>query len=295
MSSTNQVRRVACIGVGRMGGGIARNLAVDGRFEVRVSDPSQDAVAACVAVGASAVADRAELLAGVELVITSLPMPETVVSVVNQGLSLAAPGTVWMDVSTIDPTTAARLERMCEEAGQVFVACPLGKGPAQAEAGTLPLFVGGRREAVERLAAVFECIGEQVHDLGGVEAATSFKVVSNLIGMTNLAVLAEGYEICRACGVSDEAFTQALADTGGWSYQAQLRLPWMQTDDFANRFGVDLALKDLRLAVDVAARRGVPAPVGAAGMMQLAAAHAQGLGGADVDAVDQVVRPRRVR
>jgi 3-hydroxyisobutyrate dehydrogenase len=64
----------------------------------------------------------------------------------------------------------------------------------------------------------------------------------------------------------------------------------MLGSDFANRFGVDLALKDVRLAVDSAARCGVPAPVGAAGLMQLASAHARGWGDEDVDALLKVVR-----
>ena len=72
-----------------------------------------------------------------------------------------------------------------------------------------------------------------------------------------------------------------------------MRLPWIQAGDFANRFGVDLALKDLRLAVDMAARRGIPAPVGAAGLMQLVQAHAQGLGRKDANAVYKTVRARR--
>ena len=109
--------------------------------------------------------------------------------------------------------------------------------------------------------------------------------------MTNLAVLAEGYELCRSCGVDDEAFAASLRDTGGWSYQAEVRLPWMTAGDFENRFGIDLALKDLRLAVDMAARRGIPAPVGAAGLMQLASAHALGHGGEDASAVYRAVAP----
>lgn len=289
------ITTIACIGVGRMGGGIARNLARDGRFEVRVSDPSAEAVAACVEAGATAAASTAALLEHVDLVITSLPLPETVLAVHGAGRGLSPRGAIWMDVSTIDPVTARELADGARADGHRFVACPLGKGPAQAEAGELPLFVGGDPAAIEELADVFACIGEQVHVLGDVEAATSFKIVSNLIGMTNLAVLAEGYEICRSCGVDDETFTKSLRDTGGWSYQAQVRLPWIQDGDFANRFGVDLALKDLRLAVDMAARRGIPAPVGAAVLMQLVQAHAQGLGRKDANAVYRTVRVRDER
>lgn len=283
------IKTIACIGVGRMGGGIAKNLSRDERFDVRVSDPSEAAVAACVEAGATAAGSLGELLDSADLVITSLPQPETVVAVHEENRASSPEGTIWMDVSTIDPTTARRLADGAAADGHRFVACPLGKGPAQAEAGALPLFVGGDDGAVAELADVFECIGDEVHHLGGVEGATAFKIVSNLIGMTNLAVLAEGYEICRACGVGNEAFSESLRDTGAWSYQAELRLPWMQAGDFENRFGVDLALKDLRLAVDVAARRGIPTPVGAAGLMQLAQAHARGMGGLDADAVYRTV------
>ncbi len=285
------IRTIACIGVGRMGGGIARNLARSGRFEVRVGNRSRGALAACVEAGAVAPTGMEDLLAGADLVITCLPLPETVLDVHEAKRGLSPAGAIWMDTSTVDPATARRLADGAAAQGRRFVACPLGKGPAQAEAGTLPLFVGGDEEAVAALGEVFDCIGESVHHLGTVEAAASFKIVSNLIGMTNLAVLAEGYELCRSCGVDDEAFAASLRDTGGWSYQAEVRLPWMTAGDFENRFGIDLALKNLRLAVDMAARRGIPATVGAAGLMQLASVHALGHGGEDASAVYRAVAP----
>jgi len=155
-----------------------------------------------------------------------------------------------MDVSTIDPDTGRKLEDLLTAAGRRFVACPLGKGPAQAEAGTLTLFVGCDKDLLDELAPAFACIGDGIHYLGTVEAATTFKIVSNMVGMANLAVLAEGYALARRCDVGDDAFVDALRDTGAWSYQADLRLPLMINGDFGTRFAVDLALKDVRLAVD---------------------------------------------
>jgi len=285
------IKTIAVIGAGRMGGGIAKNLARDGSFSVSVFDASPVAVQACVAAGAREAKSVADAVADADLVITSLPTPEIVTAVCHEAVTAGPKDAIWMDVSTIDPGTAAQLEGFIEAAGRHFVACPLGKGPAQAEAGTLPLFVGGRQELLEALGPVFDCVGDGVHYLGSVEAATSFKIVSNMIGMTNLAVLAEGTALCRACGVPDDAFADALQDTGGWSYQAQLRLPWMVAGDFDNRFGVDLAIKDVRLAVDVASRRGVPVPLGGAALMQLVSAHSRQWGGQDVDAIYKLVDP----
>ena len=220
---------------------------------------------------------------------TNLPLAQTFGCVVHIGASCPAPGLVQhaMGRELIIGEALGGLSPRVES-----VACLLGKGPAQAESGDVPLFVGGPDEALDALGDVFGVIGAGVHRMGGVEAAAAFKLVSNLIGMTNLAVLAEGYLLCRRAGVDDATFTAALADTGGWSYQADLRLPWMMAGDFASRFPMELGLKDVRLAVDMAGQWAVPAPVGAATMTQLAAAVAQGYGGEDVDAVVKVVDPR---
>ena len=263
------IHSIAVIGAGMMGGGIARNLAADGSFSVTVFDFDPNRVQRCVEAGAQAAGSVSEAVAGADLVITSLPLPETVYSVVQDNLKASAPEAIWMDVSTIDPGTGRKLEDLLTVADRRFVACPLGKGPAQAEAGTLPLFVGCDKDLL----------------------ATTFKIVSNMVGMANLAVLAEGYALCRRCDVGDDDFVDALRDTGAWSYQADIRLPLMINGDFATRFAVDLALKDVRLAIDVAARRGLPVPLGAAGLSQLAAAHSHGWGSEDVDAILNVIEP----
>lgn len=284
--------RIAVIGVGRMGGGIARNLARDGAFEVTVFDPSEQAVRRCVEAGARAADSANCAVQDADVVITSLPMPDHVLATFGDLADDLTPRAICLDVSTIDPTTAAKVRDLLDASGHQFVACPLGKGPAQADAGELPLFIGGPDAAIDALTPVFDCIGDQQYRLGGVEAATTFKLVSNLIGMTNLAVLAEGYLLCRRAGVAADAFAAALADTGGWSYQAQLRLPWMVAGDFDSRFPAALGLKDVRLAVDIAGQWGIPTPVGAAGMAQLASTVAHGYAGLDVNAVLKVLDPR---
>ena len=285
------IHTIAVIGLGKMGGGLARNLARHPDFDVRVFDLSADAVARCVDAGATSSESMVAAATDADLVITSLPMPADVRDAYTTLTPHLAERSIVMDTSTIDPTTARAVADAVGE--DRFVSCLLGKGPVQAESGELPLFVGGPTAALDLLGPVFERIGDTVHRLGTIEAATAFKLVSNLIGMTNLAVLAEGYALCRRAGVSSEAFAESLADTGAWSYQAEVRLPWMIADDFAPRFPVSLGLKDLHLTLEMAARWGMAAPVGAAGMSQLASAAAHGLGASDVVAVLEVVDPLR--
>lgn len=279
---------IGFIGAGKMGGGMARQLSAGGHA-VTVFDPSPEAVAACVAAGASAAAGAGEAVTGADAVFTSLPLPEHVLATYQAIVADLRPDTVCIDVSTIDPATARAVADLLP--GR-FVACPVGKTPAQAESGELPLFVGGDPAAIDAVRPLLSCIGANLYELGTVEAATTFKLVSNLIGMTNVAVLAEGLALAQNVGIPAETFTAALHDTGAWSFQCELRLPWMLADDHAARFSVDLAAKDLRLALDAAARAGVPTPVGAQGLVQLVSAAAHGYGSEDVTAVAKLARPR---
>lgn len=283
--------RIAVIGLGRMGGGLARTLARDPHFDVVAFDLNPAAIERCVGAGATAATSAVEAVSDVELVVTNLPLPAHVRDVYRGIRPHLRADALAMDTSTIDPRTAGEIAELVGR--DRFVACLLGKGPAQAEAGDLPLFVGGPSATIDALTRVFDCIGAAVHRLGTVEAATAFKLVSNLIGMTNLAVLAEGYALCRRAGVDDDAFAGALADTGGWSYQADVRLPWMISGDYAPRFAVALGLKDLALTLGMAAQWGLAAPVGAAAMSQLASAAAHGHADDDVNAILKVVDPQR--
>lgn len=281
--------KITCIGVGNMGGAVARRLA--GAFDVTVYDPSQDAVARCTTAGARAAADVPGAVDGADVVLTSLPTPELVTSTVDTLAGVLAAGRTIVDISTIDPTTARGLADRCASAGLEFVACALGKMPAFAERGEIPLFVGGDADVVAGLTPLFERMGETTYNFGTVEAATTFKLVSNFIGMTNVAILAEGYALARRAGIDPEVFTAALKDTGAASFQESVRLPWIIEQDFAARFGVDLALKDVRLAVDAANRWGIPVPVGAASLSQLASASEHGYGHEDVVALAKLCEP----
>jgi 3-hydroxyisobutyrate dehydrogenase len=281
---------IGFIGAGNMGGAVARRLA-SGGWPVRVYDPDPAAVDRCVAVGAVAAADLQESARDAGVVITSLPTPEILETTVGLILGTLKDGATILDISTVDPGTATRVAERVGAAGAHFVSCTLGKGPAQAEQGDIPLFIGGESAVVARLQPLLHRMGSSVHDMGSVEAAATFKIVSNLIGMTNLAVLVEGYALARRAGIPDEIFDQALKETGGTSYQQEVRLPWIMKRDWSPRFGVDLALKDLRLAVDSAWRWKIPVPVGSAALAQLAAASIHGMGSEDVVALAKVVDP----
>ncbi len=281
------------VGVGRMGGGLARNLIRAGK-EVWVYDLSPEAVQKTVAAGTTGrTAKQIKDLAGADVIFTSLPLPGDVEGVMlgRDGLlALMKPGSTYIDVSTIDPRTARKLSDGAEARKIHFLECPLGKTPGHAEKAEEPIFAGGKKEVFEKMKGVLEIVGKPVVYMGEVEASSAFKLISNLIGMTNLAVLSEGMRIAHQAGIDAKMFLELLADTGGKSFQAEVRGPWIANGDFANRFGLDLALKDVRLGCEMAEAWGNGAKTMKAALEYFRTASAQGLGKDDCNAIYKVIK-----
>lgn len=293
MTVSSEIRTISFIGLGTMGGAVVRRL-VTGPWTVLASDISAPAVARAVAAGAVDAGGAEAAVRGGQVVFSCLPTPELVEEFWTRQQDNLAEGAIAVDLSTIDPATSRRIADRIEAAGKArFVACTLGKTPGLAEKGEIPVFVGGAAEAVQTLGPVLAHMANAVFDMGSVEGATMFKLISNLVGMTNLAVLAEGLLLARAAGIDPEVFSAALKTTGGWSTQADIRLGWMMNQDFTPRFAVDLAAKDVRLSVEAAARWGVPTPVSAAGLSVFSLARAAGLGASDAAAIVTPLTPRK--
>jgi len=276
-----------------MGGGLARNLIRAGK-EVLVYDLSPEAVQKTVSAGAAGKAvKQVQDMAGADVVFTSLPLPGDVEGVMlgKVGLlNLMKPGSTYIDVSTIDPRTARKLSDAAEARKIHFLECPLGKTPAHAEKAEEPVFVGGKKEVYEKMKDVLKIIGAPVVYLGEVEASSAFKLISNLIGMTNLAVLAEGIRIGEKAGIEKKTLIELLADTGGKSFQLEVRGPWIVNGDFSNRFGLDLALKDVRLGCEMAEAWGNDARTMKVALEYFRAGSAKGFGKEDCNAIYKVIK-----
>ena len=281
------------IGVGRMGGGLARNLIRAGK-EVFVYDLDPQAVQKTISAGTTGRAAKdVKDFAVADVVFTSLPLPSDVEGVMlgEKGLlNLMKEGSTYIDVSTIDPQTARTLSNAAEARKVHFLECPLGKTPAHAEKAEVPIFVGGEKGVYEKLKGILEMIGSPVIYLGGVEASAAFKLISNLIGMTNLAVLAEGLRIGEKAGIETKILLELLNDTGARSFQLEVRGPWIASGDFANRFGLDLALKDVRLGCKMAEAWGKDAKTMKVALDYFREASGKGFGKEDCCAIYKVMK-----
>lgn len=281
------------IGVGRMGGGLARNLIRAGK-EVLVYDLNSEAMQITIEAGTTGkVAKNIKDLAVSEVVFTSLPLPRDIEEVMlgKEGLlNLMKEGSTYIDVSTIDPKTARKLSDAAEAHTIHFLECPLGKTPAHAEKAEEPIFVGGKKEVYDSMKEILKIVGSPVIYLGEVEASSAFKLISNMIGMTNLTALAEGIRIGEKAGIETKMLLELLNDTGGKSFQAEVRGPWIANGDFTNRFGLDLALKDVRLGCAMAEGWGNDAKAIKVALDYFREASAQGFGKDDCCAIYKVIK-----
>jgi 3-hydroxyisobutyrate dehydrogenase-like beta-hydroxyacid dehydrogenase len=281
------------IGVGAMGGGLARNLIRAGK-QVYINDLKPEAVQRALAAGSSGKGvDNLSELADADVVFTSLPLPQDLEEVMlGEGGLLASmkSGATYIDVSTIDPQMARKLSDAADARGVHFLECPLGKTPAHAAKAEEPIFAGGKQEVFESMKPILEIIGSPVYYLGNVEAACAVKLISNLIGMTNLVVLAEGIRIGEKAGIDSKFLLELLGDTGAKSMQLDLRGPWIADGDFASRFGLDLTVKDLRLGCEMAETWGNDAKTMQVALDYYKKASSEGLGQEDCNAVYKIIK-----
>lgn len=279
------------IGVGAMGGPLARNLIRAGKT-VHVYNRSAEGRDKTLAAGKSGVPAMSMAdMAPCKVVFTCLALPEhlTEKALGTDGLyAHMQPGSVHVELSTIDSHTAFVLAEAADRQGIAYIQCTLGKTPAHAERGEAPLFVGGDQQAIADLAEVWPILGV-FNNVGTVEAACAVKLVSNLVGMANLAVLSEGLRIGEVAGVEKNLLMQLLGETGAQSFQLDARGKSMAQGEYdPPRFALELALKDLRLGCGMAHGMNVDVPLLDLVFARFGRGAAAGLGKKDCAAVHEV-------
>lgn len=280
-------------GVGLMGAPLARRLAEAGYAVLACSREMSKAMSAVGQKGTATT--RREDLAECDILFTCLALPEHVRCAVAGPAGLygrMASGSMHVECSTIDPALAESLEKEAAARGIAYVQATLGKTPQVAARGEAPMFVGGKTADKARIWPVLEAMGLPV-DVGSIRASCAVKLVSNLVGMTNLAVLAEGMRLGREAGLPQDLLLRILMDSGARSFQLENRGPMMAQGDFTPRFLLRLAHKDMRLGCEMARQQQVFCPIMEEARAAYAAAEAQGLGEKDCAAVSELALTAR--
>ena len=254
--------RIGFIGLGNMGGPMARNLIKAGHALV-VHDLDEAKAAPHREAGADWAASPEEVARAASVVLTSLPGPDEVEAVAlgPQGLVEGlGPGSVYADTSTGSPSRIRKVAERVEAAGARMLDAPVSGGTVGAEAGTLAVMVGGDEEAFEELRPVFEAIGEGIIHAGPIGAGTVAKLAHNSISLTTRIVAQEGMALAVKAGVKPDVMLQALRDAAFGKQTLLRQIPQVVfARDFQTpRFTLNLARKDLRLGQELAEEVGAP-------------------------------------
>jgi 3-hydroxyisobutyrate dehydrogenase len=261
--------RVAFIGLGNMGGGMAANLAGKGH-DVRAFDLSPDALDRAKQAGCLPVASAAEAVDGAEAIITMLPAGKHVAQVYAEAVfGNAPPAAILIDCSTIDVTTARHVAADAQAKGLDAVDAPVSGGIAAANAGTLTFMVGGSAEAFSRAQPFLEDMGKAVIHAGASGAGQAVKMCNNLILGATMIATCEGFALAEKLGLDAQTFYDiaSKATAQSWSMTSYCPVPGVGPESPADRdyqggFAAALMLKDLRLAMDAAAEAGATVPMG---------------------------------
>ena len=283
--------RVAFIGLGNMGGGMAANLAKAGH-DVRAFDLSEEALTRAEAAGCLRAADAAAAVDGAEAVVTMLPAGSHVEATYAAILPALAPGVVLIDCSTIDVATAKRVAAQATEAGYPAVDAPVSGGIAAANAGTLTFMVGGSEDSFARAELYLSVMGKAVIHAGASGAGQAAKICNNMILGATMVATCEAFVLAEKLGLDAQAFYDIASVSSGqsWSMTSYCPVPGVGPETPADRgyqggFAAALMLKDLRLSQQAAADVGATTPMGARAAELFEAMAADGQGGRDFSAI----------
>jgi 3-hydroxyisobutyrate dehydrogenase len=289
--------RVAFIGLGNMGGGMAANLAKAGH-EVAAFDLSEDALARAEARGATRAPSAAEAVKNAEAVVTMLPAGKHVRSVYAESVIGQAPtGAILMDCSTIDVDSARAVIADASAAGYAMVDAPVSGGIAAAEAGTLTFMAGGTDAAFERARPFLEQMGKAVIHAGEAGAGQAAKICNNMLLGATMVATCEAFALAKRLGLDLQTFYDISSKASGqsWSMTSYCPVPGVGPEtpadrDYEGGFAAALMLKDLRLAMEAARSVDAYTPMGGeAEELYARFAEALGGGGKDFSAIIRMI------
>ena len=283
--------KIGFIGVGNMGGPMCRNIIRKSNHEVVVYDLGNEAVKRCTDLGATAATSIAELASSVEVIMTSLPMPKDVEAVALGPGGIgenAKPGTVYFDLSTNSPTVVRRIAEELRGKGITMLDAPVSGGTNGAEAGTIAIMVGGDAHAYETHLPLLRSFTASPIHMGDVGTGTIAKLINNMVAFCNMAAAAEGLMLGAMAGMDPEKLNKVISTSSGNSHIFGKLGERALSRNFEAAFALDLAYKDLHLALELADQLGVPVPAAAQTHNLMRMARGMGLGKNDSSSVLRV-------
>lgn len=281
-------QRIAFIGLGNMGLGMACRLAESG-YDLAVYNRTRSKGEDAEKLGARLADSPADAAREADVVMLSLADQHVVDAMLfgeDGALGTLPAGSLVVDMSTVPPSYARELaERASAQGYRALDACVFG-APMHARQGELRVMVGGPEEDVAAIGDILDTIGKEVTHLGGNGMGATMKLVLNMLMGVQMPALAEAVVFGEKAGIPRDKILQLIAGTGYSSPVMTFRCPMIGKRDFEKAmFKLGLMRKDMMLVLEQSQELSVPMPVTESAYAMLTAAKAQGLGDLDVAAI----------
>lgn len=260
--------KIAFIGLGNMGGGMAANLVKAGHT-VRAFDLSAEATDRAKGNGCEVFGTVRETVDGVDAVVSMLPNGKIVDSVYGADVIGVAPaGALLLDCSTIDVATARKVGDAATGAGYEMVDAPVSGGIAAANGGTLTFMVGGTDAAFAKAQPILSAMGKTVIHAGALGAGQGAKICNNMLLGASMIATCETFKLAEKLGLDLQTFFDISSKASGqnWSMTSYCPVPGVgpttpADNGYQGGFASALMLKDLRLAMEAAHSVGASVPM----------------------------------
>ncbi|MFD9697506.1 3-hydroxyisobutyrate dehydrogenase [Lentzea sp. NPDC059081] len=290
--------RAAFIGLGTMGRPMASRLLAAG-WDLSVFDADPAAMRPLVEAGARGAASPADAVADASFIVTMLPNSQHVLDATtgqDGALTAAAPGSVLIDMSTINPMTSRNVATFAGTRGVAALDAPVSGSSAGAADGSLTIMVGGDADVLDRSRHLLSVLGARIVHCGRSGMGSAVKLANQVMAATSMVAVAESFRLAQALGVDPRLLYDVSTSSSGdsWSLRTRPPVPGVLDSSPANHgfrpgFKADLMRKDLDLALSAAASAGLDLPLAAAVHDLYADLGKAGFGDRDFSAVIEVL------
>jgi L-threonate 2-dehydrogenase len=273
--------KIAVIGLGAIGYGVAANLARKG-WAVVGADANPAVAERFAKEFGGPISSSVEAASGADvviLVVVSAAQCEAILFGDPGALALTAPDALIISCVTMDPARARSLGERIEATGRAFVDAPTSGGTARAAEGVMTLLASGRDDAMKRAESIFDAIASKVYHLGAeAGAGSAFKMINQLLAGVHIAVACEAIAFAKKLGLDLSKVYEVITASAGNSWMFENRVPHILENDYAPKSAVAIFTKDLGIVSDMARAASFPTPVAASALQMFLMTAASGMG-----------------
>ncbi len=251
---------IGFIGLGNVGGKLAGSL-LRNKFNLTVRDLDKNLTKQFESMGAKIAKSAKELAEEVDLIITCLPSPEICAEVMegeNGILEGISENKIWLEMSTTDEAEVKRIGRKVIEKKAIPLDGPVSGGCHRAASGNIAIFVGGERDAFEKILPALTVMGRKILHTGELGTASILKVITNYLASTHLVALGEAWTVAKKSNLNLAKTYKGIAVSSGNSFVHETESQVILNGSYNINFTMDLVLKDTGLFDELAKKLNTP-------------------------------------